>query len=45
METDLTKCGLNKACFTLTWLATRGQRASLPNGKKNNERQKKTASL
>ena len=36
--------GLNKACLTLTWLATRVQRASLPSDKKN-ERKKKTANL
>ena len=35
--------GPNKACLTLTWLASRGQRASLPSGKKNER--KKTASL
>ena len=34
--------GLNKACLTPTWLASRGPRASLPSGKKN-ERKKKTA--
>ena len=44
METDLEKGGLNKACLTPTWLANRGQRASLPSGKKN-ERKKKTANL
>ncbi|WP_419594855.1 hypothetical protein, partial [Thiolapillus sp.] len=33
------KGGLNKACLTPTWLASRGQRASLPSGKKN-ERKK-----
>ena len=27
--------GLNKACLTLTWLASRGQRTFLPSGKKN----------
>ena len=36
------KGGLNKACLTLTWLASCGPRASLPGGKKN-ERKKKTA--
>ena len=36
--------GLNKACLTLTWLAIRGQQATLPSGEKNNER-KKTASF
>ena len=36
--------GLNKACLTLTVLASRGQQASLPSGKKN-ERKKKTAHL
>ena len=41
--TDLEE-GLNKACFTLTCLASHGQRASLPSGKKN-ERKKKTANL
>ena len=44
METDPEKGGLNKACATPTWLASRGQRASLPSGKKN-ERKKKTANL
>ena len=35
MEMDLEKKGaLTKACLTLTWLASRGQRASLPSGKK-----------
>ena len=29
------KGGLNKACVTPTWLASRSQRASLPSGKKN----------
>ena len=38
------KGGLNKACLTPTWLASRRQRASLPSGKKN-ERKKKTANL
>ena len=38
------KGGLNKACLTPTWFAIRGQRASLPSGKKN-ERKKKTANL
>ena len=38
------KGGLNKACVTPTWLASRGQKASLPSGKKN-ERKKKTAYL
>ena len=38
------KGGLNKACLTPTWLASRGQWASLPSGKKN-ERKKKTANL
>ena len=38
------KGGLNKGCLTPTWLASRGQRASLPSGKKN-KRKKKTASL
>ena len=36
--------GLNKACLTPTWLASRGQRASLPSGKEN-ERKKKIADL
>ena len=44
METDPEKGGLNKACATPTWLASRGQRASLPSGKKN-ERKKKKASF
>ena len=44
MEMDLEKGGLNKACLTPTWLASRRQRASLPSGKKN-ERKKKTANL
>ena len=35
------KSGLNKACLTSTRLASRGQRASLPSGKKNER--KKTA--
>ena len=35
------KGGLNKACLTLTWLASRRQRASLPSFKKN-ERKKET---
>ena len=39
-----TKGGLNNACLTPTWLASRGQRASLPSGKKN-KRKKKTANL
>ena len=34
------KGGLNKACVTPTWLASRGQRASLPSSKKRNERKK-----
>ena len=38
------KGGLSKTCLILTWLASRGQWASLPSGKKN-ERKKKTASL
>ena len=38
------KGGLNKACLTPTWLASRGQWASLPSCKKN-ERKKKTANL
>ena len=38
------KGGVNKACFTPTWLANRGQWASLPSGKKN-ERKKKTTNL
>ena len=38
------ECGLNKACLTPTWLASRGLRAFLPSGKKN-ESKKKTASL
>ena len=38
------KGGLNKACLTPTWLASRRQRASLLNGKKN-DRRKKAASL
>ena len=38
------KGGPNKACLTPTWLASRGQRASLPSGRKN-ERKKKTANL
>ena len=38
------KGGLSKAHFTLTLLASHGQRASLPSGKKN-ERKKKTANL
>ena len=42
METDLEK--VNKACLTPIWLASRGQRASLPSGKKN-KRKKKTANL
>ena len=36
--------GLNKACLTPTWLASRGQRVSLPSGEEN-ERKKKTANL
>ena len=36
--------GLKIACLTLTWLASRGLRAFLPSGKKN-ESKKKTASL
>ena len=35
---------LGTACLTPTWLASRGQRASLPSGKKN-KRKKKTANL
>ena len=38
------KGGLNKACLTSTWLASRGQWASLPSSKKN-QRKKKTANL
>ena len=38
------KDGLNKACLTPAWLASHGQRAPLPSGKKN-ERKKKTANL
>ena len=38
------KRGLNKACLTLTWLASHGQRASFPSGKKN-KRKKKTADV
>ena len=38
------KGGLSKVCLSPTWCASRGQRASLPNGKKN-ERKKKTANL
>ena len=38
------KGGLDIACLTPTWLASRGQRASLSSGKKN-ERMKKTANL
>ena len=38
------KGGLKNTCPTPTWLASRGQRASLPSGKKN-ERKKKTANL
>ena len=38
------KDGLNKACLTPTWLVSRGQRVSLPSGKKN-ESKKKTANL
>ena len=38
------KGGLNRACLTPTWLASRGQQASLPSGK-NNESKKKTANL
>ena len=38
------KGGLNKAYLTLTWLASRSQRASLPRGKKN-KRKKKTVKL
>ena len=29
------KGGINKVCLTLTWLASCGERASLPSGKKN----------
>ena len=36
--------GIHRTCFTLTLLASRGQRASPPSGKKN-ERMKKTANL
>ena len=36
------KGGLNKDRLTLTWLASRGQRAPLPSGKKNNKRKKET---
>ena len=32
------KNALNKAGLTLTWLASRSQQASLPSGKKNNEK-------
>ena len=39
-----TKGGLNNACLTPTWLASRGQRTSLPSGKKS-ERKKKIANL
>ena len=35
------KGGLSKACLTITWLASRCQRAPLPSGKKN--KRKKTA--
>ena len=38
------KGGLNKTCLTPTWLASHGQQASLPSGKKN-ERKKKTANV
>ena len=38
------KGGLNKACHTPTWLASCGQQASLPSGKKK-KRKKKTANL
>ena len=38
------KGGLSKVCLSPTWCASRGQRASLPNGKKN-ERKKQTANL
>ena len=38
------KGGLNKAFLTPTWLASRGQQASLSSGTKN-ERKKKTANL
>ena len=38
------KDGLNETCLTPTWLSSRGQRASLPSGKKN-ERKKKTGKL
>ena len=38
------KGGLNNACLTPTWFASRGQRASLRRRKKN-ERKKKTANL
>ena len=39
------KGGLNKACLTPICLASYGQQASLPSGKKNNDRKKKTANL
>ena len=35
---------LNKACLAIIWLADCVQLASLPSGKKNNRRKKKTAS-
>ena len=38
------KGGLNKACLTLTWLASCGQWASFPSSEKN-KRKKKTANL
>ena len=34
------KGGLNKTCLNLTWLASRGQRASLPSSKKKKQRKK-----
>ena len=37
------KGGLNKACLAFTWLASRGQRACLPAGKKHEK--KKTGNL
>ena len=44
METDLEKGRLNKTCLAIIWLADCVQLASLPSGKKNNRRKKKTAS-
>ena len=38
------KGGLNKAYLTLTWLASNGQRASLPCGIKTKERKRQQAS-